>query len=33
MDRNVLRWYGHLERMEEEKVVKIVYRAKVQGTR
>jgi trehalose utilization protein len=29
----VLSWYGHVERMEEERVVKRVYRSKVEGNR
>jgi hypothetical protein len=33
MDRNVLRWYGHVERMEEERVVKRVYMSNVEGSR
>jgi hypothetical protein len=33
MDSNVLKWYGHVERVEEERVVKIVYMAKVEGSR
>jgi hypothetical protein len=33
MDINVLRWYGHVERMEEERIVKRVYSAKVEGSR
>jgi hypothetical protein len=33
MDRNVLRLYGHLERMEEERIVKRVYIAKDEGSR
>jgi hypothetical protein len=36
MDINVLRWYGHVERMGEHyfnRVVKIVYMSKVEGSR
>jgi hypothetical protein len=33
MDRNVFRWYGHLERMEEERVVKRLYMSNVEGSR
>jgi hypothetical protein len=34
MNRNVLRWYGHVvERMEEERVVKRVYMSNVEGSR
>jgi hypothetical protein len=29
----VLRWYGHVERMEEERVVKRIYMPKVEGSR
>jgi hypothetical protein len=32
MDINVLRWYGHVERMEEKIIVKKVYIAKVEGS-
>jgi hypothetical protein len=33
MDRNVLTWYGYVERMEEKSVVKIVYMSNVEGSR
>jgi hypothetical protein len=33
MDRNVMMLYGHLETMEEERMVKSVYRVKVEGSR
>jgi hypothetical protein len=33
MDINILRWYGHVERLEEERMVKSVYCAKVEGSR
>jgi hypothetical protein len=33
MDKNVLMWYGHVERMEEERVDKIMYISKVEGSR
>jgi hypothetical protein len=33
MNRNVLRCYGHVKRMEEERIVKRVYIAKVEGSR
>jgi hypothetical protein len=33
MNRNVLRWYGHAERTEEEIMDKKVYRAKVEDSR
>ena len=32
-DRAMLRWYGHLERMEEERMVKQLYEASVNGVR
>jgi hypothetical protein len=31
--RNVLRCYGHVERMEEERMFTMVYSAKVEGSR
>ena len=31
VDTNVLRWYGHVERMGEERLVKKVVNAKVDG--
>ena len=31
VDTNVLRWYGHVERMDEERLVKKVVNAKVDG--
>ena len=33
IDRNVLRWFGHVERMGEERLVKRVYRANMEGNR
>jgi predicted ArsR family transcriptional regulator len=33
IDINMLSWYVHVERMEEENVVKIVYMSKVDGSR
>ena len=33
IERNVLKWFGHLERMGEERLVKRVYRANVEGNR
>jgi hypothetical protein len=33
MGRNVLRCYGHMERMEEERIVKRVYSTKVEGSK
>jgi hypothetical protein len=33
MDRNVLSWYGHVERMEEERMGKRGYNAKVKVSR
>ena len=29
--RNVLRWFGHMERMEDERLTKRVYRSEVGG--
>ena len=31
VDMNVLRWYGHVERMEDERLLKKVMNAKVDG--
>ena len=31
-DRRVMRWFGHVERMSEERLTKQIYEAKVQGT-
>ena len=33
IERNVLKWCGHMKRMGEERLVKKVYRAKVEGSR
>jgi hypothetical protein len=33
MVRNVLRWYHHVEMMEEERIIKSVYSARVEGSR
>ena len=33
IERNVLKWFGHLGRMGEERLVKRVYRANVEGNR
>jgi hypothetical protein len=33
MDINVMRWYGHVERMEEDRIAKRVYSAKVEDSR
>ncbi len=30
--RSTLRWFGHIERMEDEEFVKKVYRSSVEGT-
>ena len=32
-DRGILRWFGHLERMSVERIVKKVYKSKVDGVR
>ena len=31
VDRNVLRWFGHVERMEDERLLKRVVNARVDG--
>ena len=31
--RNLLRWFGHVKKMEEERLVKKVYRANVKNNR
>ena len=31
MDKNVLRWFGHLERMSEDRLVKKVQESEVDG--
>ena len=33
IERNVLKWFGHVENMEEERLVKKVYQANVEGNR
>ena len=33
IERNVLKWFGNVERMGEERLVKRVYRANVEGNR
>ena len=33
VDQNVLRWFGHMERMDEERVAKRVMRSEVEGNR
>ncbi|MCP3679428.1 MAG: hypothetical protein GY782_03855 [Gammaproteobacteria bacterium] len=33
MRRNTLRWFGHVERMESERLTKRVYASEVEGTR
>ena len=33
MSRALLRWYGHVERMEGDRMVRRVYEAKVEGKR
>ena len=33
MDQGVLRWFGHVERMENERMVKRVYESDVRGVR
>ena len=31
IERNVLKWFGHVERMGEERLVKRMYQANVEG--
>ena len=31
VDRNVLRWFGHVERMEDERLLKRIVNARVDG--
>ena len=33
IERNVLKWFGHVERMGEERLVGRVYRANMEGNR
>ena len=33
MDQGVLKWFGHVERMENERLVKRVYDSEVRGVR
>ena len=33
MDQNVLRWLGHVERMEDDRLARKVYELEVQGPR
>ena len=33
IERNVLKWFGHVERMGEERLVKRVYQGNVKGNR
>ena len=33
IERNLLKWFGHVERMREERLVKRVYQAYVEGKR
>ena len=33
IERNVLKWFGHVERMGEERLVKRVYQANLEGKR
>ncbi len=33
MQRNTLRWFGHVERMESERLTKRVYDSEVEGVR
>ena len=33
VDQSVLRWFGYMERIEEDRLVKIVYQSDVMGAR
>ena len=33
IERNVLKWFGHVERKGEERLIKRVYRANFEGNR
>ena len=33
VDQGVLKWYGHMERMNDERLTKRVYKAEVEGVR
>ena len=33
MDQSVLRWFGHVERMEDDRLAMNVYESEVQGLR
>ena len=33
IEKNVLKWFGHVERMGVERLIKRVYRANVEGNR
>ena len=33
MDQNTLRWFGHVERMEDDKLAKKVYKSEMQEPR
>ena len=33
IERNVSKWFGHVEKMGEERLVKRVYRANMEGNR
>ena len=33
IERKVLKWFGHVERVGEERLVKIMYRENVEGNR
>ena len=33
MDQSVLRWFGHVERMEDDRLVRKVYESQMQGPR
>ena len=33
MAKNVLKWFGRVKRIDEEKLIKMVYRGNVEGNR
>jgi hypothetical protein len=32
-EENILRWFGHMEQMPEERIVKRIYKSEVEGVR
>ena len=33
MDQSILRWFGHVERMEDDRLARKVYESEMQGPR